>query len=208
MLPCIAVLQIILTWGYLYTHHAKLYSDYFSTPTTQTITMNTWWKKGAPVSMMATNRFGLSRESLNIQWVGNESEITQILQAQGWKSALEPHNWVLEIQHPEDKIPTVNLHLKMRFVNDQKPKQIFYKALDIPQTYMVLQLWETEVAIESSSNEIFAGELSIHSEMEKFQVKLSNTQLTTAFLHSLENKVMLSKTMQNHASVILIRDIK
>ena len=73
---------------------------------------------------------------------------------------------------------------------------------------MVLQLWETDVALEASSNEIFAGELSINSEMENFQVKLSNTPLATVFLHSLDNKVIISKTTQNNASVILIRDIK
>lgn len=209
MLPCLVVLQVLLTWGYFYTHYSKLYDEYFSTPVTQTIETNTWWQQGAPISMVATNRFGLPKESLNIQWASNTNDITKLLQSQGWRSALEPHNWVLEIQHPEDKIPTINLHLKTRFFDDAKPKLIFYKALNnTPENYMVLQLWATETAFASSTVKIFAGELSINSVDEESQVKLSDAQLTTEFLHSLDNKVKITNITQNNASIILIRDIK
>lgn len=205
LLPCLVVVQIALTWGYMHTHYSKLYKQYFSAPTTQSIEINTWWQQGAPVSMIATNRFGRAKEALHIQWVGNADDIAQLLQSQGWQSALEPHNWVLEIQHPEDKTPTVNLHLQMRFVNDAKPKLIFYKALDVPQTYMVLQLWETDVTLASSTHEIFAGELSLKSEVKKSHVNISHAQLSAAFLKSLYNKVVTTKITQDHASVLLIK---
>lgn len=188
-LPCLVVLQILLTWGYFHAHSAKLKHEYFPAPVTHSIEMNHWWQNGASIPMVATNRFGLPKESLNIQWAGNENDITAFLQSQGWQSALEPHNWVLEIQHPEDKTPTINLHLKTRFFEDKKPKLVFYKSA------MVIQLWETNITLAPSATKLFVGELT-------------NTKLTTAFLKSINNKAISAKIIQNNTMIILVGPVE
>ena len=167
--------------------------------------------------MMANNRFGVPKELLNIQWAGNEKNISALLTAQGWKSALEPHNWVLEIQHPENKTPVINLELKTRFFEDKKPKLIFYKPLHIPHTFMVLQLWKTNITLSPSAMEFFAGELSVNTEIKKSPINVSEAKLIAEFLQSLNNAVMTrvtltqtlqsSKTAPNDTSIILIRPV-
>ena len=205
-LPCLVILQIALSWGYIHTHSAELKKEYFPVPVTHSLEMNNWWPTGAAIPMVATNRFGLAKEALSIQWAGNETDITQVLQAQGWQSALEPHNWVLEIQHPEENTPKINLHLHIHFFENKKPKFVFYKPiLNNPHTFLVLQLWETDIFLIPANMKIFTGELSLNTDIKKSPMKLSDAQLTTEFLQSLNNKVMITKITKNNASVILIR---
>ena len=204
-LPCLVILQIALSWGYIYTHSAQLKADYFSVPVTRSIEMTNWWQTGAAIPMVATNRFGLSKEPLSIQWAGTENDITQILQAQNWTSALEPHNWVLEIQHPEKNTPKINLNLHIHFFEDKKPKLVFYKPMmNNAHTFMVLQLWQTDAILEPTAQVIWVGELSVNTDVKKSPIKLSEDQLSAEFLQSLDNKVMMTKIIKNPTSVILI----
>ncbi len=221
LLPAVIVLQVILSWAYLHHYYPRMVEDYQLHPLTKTQTLeaNTWWQDGYPAaSMIATNRFGVPKELLNIQWAGNANDISQLLTAQGWRSSLEPHNWVLEIQHPENKTPVINLELKTRFFEDKKPKLIFYKPLNILHTFMVLQLWETNITLNPSTMKIFAGKLSVNMDIKKSHTNFSEAALITAFLQSLNDNVIArvtstqalqpSKTALNDTSVILIRPIE
>lgn len=204
--PCLFILQIAISFGYFHTHAAKLKAEYFPQPITHSIEMMNWWQTNTPIPMSATNRFGLSKETLSIQWAGNENNITQILQSNGWTSALEAHNWVLEIQHPEENAPKINLHLHLHFFEDKKPKLVFYKAVaNNPHTFMVLQLWETDTDLTPSHLTLFAGELSLNTDIKKSPIKLSDDQLTDEFLRNLDKKVMFTKIQKNNASIVLIK---
>lgn len=190
--PWIVTLQIVLTWGYLHHYQTSLKSNYFAARNIQSIESNVWWEKGYPNALMiATNRLGLPRELLNIQWAGNQNDIATLLHAQGWQSALEPHNWVLEIQHPEDKTPTVNLHLKARFFENHKPTLVFYKSLHAAHTYMVLQLWQTNITLTPTDSQIFTGELSVSSDLKESDANINNRQLVNVFLQSLSSTVRI-----------------
>ncbi|MBP9727310.1 MAG: VTT domain-containing protein [Gammaproteobacteria bacterium] len=220
LLPAVVILQFIFSWVYLHHYYAHMVENYQLHPfaKTQIIETKTWWKNGYPAaSMMANNRFGAPKERLNIQWAGNEKDISALLTAQGWKSALEPHNWVLEIQHPENKTPVINLELKTRFFEDKKPKLIFYKPLNIPHTFMVLQLWKTNITLSPFAIELLAGKISVNTDMRKSPINFNEAKLMTEFLQSLNNAVMTrvtfaqtlpsSQTTPNDTSIILIRPV-
>lgn len=209
--PFILALQILVSCVYAHHNYNKLKREYFSPPAAQFMQKNIWWKNGYPAaSMITTNRVGSPRNALTIQWAGNEEEIINVLQTQGWHSALEQHNWVLEMQHPEEKTTTVNFHLKLRFFENKKPKLIFYKALNTPQDFMVLQLWQTDMRVEPGI-EIFAGALSFNHIIDDKHTSMTfnNDTLTTTFLLNLNHQVAtrLVATQPNKAPMILIQPV-
>lgn len=206
MLPVIIALQIALAWGYVHVHYLELTKEYFPKTTLQNSWMTTWWQQGYSTSKIRiTNRLGIPQNTLNIQWAGNAVKITENLRSQGWKSALEPHNWVLEIQHPETKKPAVNLHLKKYFFEDKKPNYIFYKNLNVPETYMVLELWETPIKITPTNTPLYIGELTFKNQNKNNSLKLNASQLTSEFLQSLNKETVATKMLDNNQTIILIR---
>lgn len=220
ILPALAILQALLTWGYYHHFHTRLLEEYQlqANYQQQTINLVTWWQKSDPnIPMVSTNRFGMPKELLNIQWASNESDITTLLRAQGWQSVLEPHNWVLEIQHPETKkIPTVRLHFKIRYLNDKKPKLIWYKPLNnMPHSFIVLQLWETNVITQPQEKNIFVGSLTIKTDSQEVKSTIRDKQLMTQFLASVGQSILVKKlrtsaisttqTTMNDAPLILIQ---
>lgn len=212
ILPFLIVLQIVVSWAYVHYNYSKLINAYFPASTMQTINKNSWWQTGgSTVAMTATNRMGTSKELLTIQWAGKQEDIMTMLQAHGWHSALEAHNWVLEIQHPEEKTAKINLHLKIRFFEDKKPKLIFYKSLNSPHDFMVLQLWQTDMRLEPSALGLFAGTLSFNQDIENHEsaMAMSHATLTTEFLQTLDHKVAtrMLATQPGHPPVILIQPV-
>jgi undecaprenyl-diphosphatase len=195
LLPALLILQALLTWGYFQHFHAKLFENYQLNALHKTtmIEKQTWWQKSDPsIPMMVTNRFGMPKELLNVQWASNQDDINALLLKQGWQSALEKHNWVLEIQHPEESIvPTVHLIFKMRYLDDQKPRLIFYKKIDQnPHAFMVLQLWQTDILVQPQSP-LFVGNLTIKTDDKNVKNDISDTRLMSEFINSVDPVVTI-----------------
>lgn len=210
LLPVLAILQLILTIGYYQHYHQRLSEEYQlnTLPKVENIQAQTWWKKSdIHIPVTATNRFGIPRELLNIQWASNEDELISTLNQHGWKSALEQHNWVLEIQHPEEqKIPTIRLNFKIRYLNDKKPRFVYYKAIkNTTHTFLVLQLWKTDFDLQPQNNPIFVGNLSIKTDDKQIKPHISEAKMIAEFTQDL-NQTLLIKTLQkNNGSLVLVK---
>lgn len=221
ILPLIFALQIILTWGYFEHYSSKLEANYQinASEKIDRLSKKTWWeKKDLNLPMLATNRLGLPKELLNVQWADASSEnIKAFLQKQGFTSLLEARNWVMEIQHPESsKIPSIHINFKIRYFDDKKPDLIFYKKIaHTAHSFLVLQLWKTSFVFDDQETRLFLGSLSIKQDEKNTENELDNSLIMDEFIQSLNKEIhiqfletqasfLAKKTIDEDSSLILI----
>ncbi len=209
LIPALIILQAVLTIGYAQYYHENLINDYQLNihPQVEQMTIHEWRQQTtANIPSMATNRFGVAREFLNIQWAGNQHDVIATLKHYGWKSALEQHNWVLEIQHPEEeKIPTIHVRFKMRYVYDQKASMIYYKAIEnMPHTFMVLQLWKTNIELQSDSMSLFVGILNVKTDDKKIKNNINDKRMIAEFTHGFDQTTKID-IVKTDVPVVLIQ---
>jgi len=221
LLPLLMVIQLIFTWVYYQHAQSHLRSDYRFSPQLDIshiqIDTATWWDNGiTDLPSITTNRFGKPKELLNLQWKGCRDNIEALLQSQEWESAIKPHNWVLELENIEEKPPAPHPHFKTRYLEDKPPELIFYKAFDdFPQTFMVLQLWQTHYFLEPEGLPLFVGTLSVKAQSGAVKHHVNSMALVEQFQRSLPSNVesrpltitaLSSNTSVSGGELILMRE--
>lgn len=213
LFPLLIVIQLILTGGYYQHTQSRLDADYALNyhPEMISIDIHThgWWNNNAlDLPSISTNRLGVPKELLNLQWMGKQESIETLLISQGWNSLREHRNWVLELENIEEKPPTPHPNVKVRYFDDKSPTFIFYKAFhDFPQTFMVLQLWQTQYFVEPAGLPLFVGTLNVKAESGAVKHHINSMELIARFKQSLPSNITLStKTSVSGGEIILIRD--
>jgi len=183
----------------------------------QTITLEDWWSHNGNVyPMYQVNRFGQPVKALNIQWAGDIAHITKTLEDNGWHKPV-PFNWVTGILHPELSHKYA-LHVKTALFQDREPVIVLIKPISSHQT-LLLRLWQTHIQFTHSTQLLWAGTLTIHTDtphpltVQDYQ-KLSRNTLVQA-LSSIPEYQIQTKLIEleshrlfhlpNHGELILIK---
>jgi membrane protein DedA with SNARE-associated domain/membrane-associated phospholipid phosphatase len=123
------------------------------------ISLNAWWKKtDNAVPVYRINRFGITTQILNIQWLGNLNDIKTTLLHNNWEIPPE-RDWISIIQRITDVQSTESLPLVSPLYLDKKPVLVLIKHTDNKQV-MVLRLWASNVTI-LPDHQLWVGTISM-----------------------------------------------
>lgn len=147
---------------YAYRHFNHLKQDYIALDwPTHTVTENAWWdQQGKNLPFYRVNRFGLSSQILNLQWLGDLTNIQQSLLANGWQ--IPPQNdWINILHRLSDVNSTDHLPLVSPIYLDKKPVLTLIKRIHNDTKLIVLRLWKSPIVIEKSNISLWVGSVEI-----------------------------------------------
>lgn len=161
------IVTIILTLGITYSsyflikfNHAKENYTRIDWPTFL-ISENNWWdQQGAHLPRYRINRFGLSDEILNLQWLGNLSTIQTTLLHHGWEIPPE-NNWINVIHRISDVKSAEHIPLVSPLFLDKKPSLIMIKHINDNKKLIILRLWDPDVILKDSSLPLWIGTVTV-----------------------------------------------
>lgn len=114
----------------------------------QTISPADWWNfRGKHLPLYRINRFGMRREVLNLQWIGNLSAINASLLRNGWENPPES-DWANVIFRIVDIQSTEHLPLFSLLHLDKNPALVLTKSVNGDKKLIILRLWDSHVQIQ------------------------------------------------------------
>lgn len=147
---------------YAYRNFNRLKQNYVALEwPTYTVSQDSWWyQQGKHLPFYRTNRFGLSSQILNLQWLGNLSTIEKTLLANGWQ--IPPQNdWIDVLHRLSDVNSTEHLPLVSPIYLDKKPILLLIKQINGDKKLIVLRLWDSRIHIENSNDSLWVGSVEI-----------------------------------------------
>lgn len=192
LLPYLVALQVLLVVVDGHYQRAYLQQKYFPplAYAAQRVQTLAWLPSNTTWERMATDRFGHPQRPITVQWQDTPQAIHAALTAQGWRSATEPRNWVLEMQHPEVVSITVRPPITTYFFADTKPALTFSRPLDNAGTIVVLQLWPIATSLLPPNPSLFVGCLSSSTNAKKKAAAPAEATLTAALLAHLAHSAV------------------
>ncbi len=126
-----------------------------------TATEDAWWsQQGKHLPFYRINRFGLSTQILNLQWLGDLSTIQNTLIANGWQIP-PPNDWIDVLHRLSDVNSTDHLPLVSPIYLDKKPTLILIKRAHSDTKLIVLRLWQSHLLIENAKVPLWVGDVEI-----------------------------------------------
>jgi membrane protein DedA with SNARE-associated domain/membrane-associated phospholipid phosphatase len=137
-------------------HHAKIKYAQRDWPT-YTVSQQSWWNQhGDYLPLYRVNRFGLSTEILNLQWLGHLNEIELILLKNGWEIPPK-RDWINVLHRVTDFESAEHLPLVDPLYLDEKPALVLTKQVNGDKKLIVLRLWQAHVIFANSSQPLWVG---------------------------------------------------
>lgn len=145
---------------FTHLHSAKNAYTQVSWPA-YTISLDSWWERqGEHLPVRRVNRFGLSDQLLNLQWVGDLSSITQLLLKNGWEVPPE-RNWISTLQRVIDIKSAEHLPLVSPLYLDKEPVLVLTKHYNGGRKLIVLRLWNSNLILQHSRYPLWVGEVEL-----------------------------------------------
>ncbi|HSW69685.1 MAG TPA: phosphatase PAP2 family protein [Gammaproteobacteria bacterium] len=161
------IVLISLTFSYsinVYHTFTRLKESYTAVDwPIHTITLNSWWyQQGKHLPFYRVNRFGLSTQILNLQWLDDLTAIQTILLANGWQIP-PPNDWVSVLHRVSDVNSAEHLPLVSPIYLDKKPSLVLIKRVNGDKKLFVIRLWDSRVVIQDSAKPLWVGSVEIVS---------------------------------------------
>lgn len=190
----------------LHNNFLKYKHDFQPQWVNQSIAKAQWWGKGLPnFPLYRKNRFGKPIQTMNIEWLGDLTEIENLLLIQGWQN--KPGNtlwlWLNIFSNNEHKNPP----LLTGVFHDKKPVLEMTKYLPTQKRLLVLRLWLSYYDILDSDEELYIGTISFKSPNDfPLAIKKSTTNSPGPNLSSLD--VLRLDLKKLHYKILLYPNIK
>lgn len=142
-----------------YTHYKKDYAQ-IDWPI-YTINMNSWWKQeGKNLPFYRVNRFGISSQILNLQWLGDLSNIEASLLKNGWEIPPQT-DWITILHRISDVQSAEHLPIVPALHLDKRPVIVLIKHSNNNKKLIVLRLWNSNVIIQNVNKPLWVGTVDI-----------------------------------------------
>jgi membrane protein DedA with SNARE-associated domain len=160
------ILTIVLTLFISYSF--KVYYSFDSTKQdyiklewpTYNVDLGAWWsQEGNHLPLYRINRFGLKTKIFNLQWLGDLSQITQILLNNGWQIPA-PFDWVSMMYRLSSVESTAHLPLVLPLYLDKPPVLVLTKLMDNKQL-LILRFWNSNIIIQHAKYPLWVGMVEI-----------------------------------------------
>lgn len=125
-----------------------------------TINLEAWWQqKGAHLPLYRTNRFGISEQILNLQWVGDITTIKNQLLQNHWE-APRVRDWMSILHRISDVQSAEHLPLILPLYLDKAPALVLIKRVNHKKLY-VLRLWDSHIVLKNSKQPLWVGVVGV-----------------------------------------------
>lgn len=137
----------------------------------QTINEKGWWaQSNTEPPLYRTNRFGKPAQLINIQWVGDLTEIQQALFKQGWKIPAKPDLAMIVTSFTNGKKSNLNPIFLTRYHRDRKPALVMTKVVS-PQHVIILRLWNSHVMLRKTGYTLWVGTINYYRPWQSFLLR-------------------------------------
>ncbi len=200
---------------YAYRHFDRLQQNYQQLDwPTYTITEDAWWSQhGEHLPRDRINRFGLTGQLLNVQWIANLTDIENILLQNGWE--IPPDIDIASILH---RISDVNSSEHLPLVSplylDKDPVLVLVKPTNGDKKLIALRFWNSNIIIKDSKQPLWVGSVEVVPRTYSWLFKRKKSQVTLTpklvFNHLPNNYVVKEftvdfKNKSQSQSLILIK---
>lgn len=128
---------------------------------TYTVSLNNWWnRKGEHLPLYRLNRFGLSKQILTLQWVGDLDQINHLLLQNGWQPAQAP-DWITVLHRISNVQSTEHLPLVSPLYYDKQPVLVVMKPTNGNKKLIVLRLWYPFVKFKNTNLPLWVGTVEL-----------------------------------------------
>lgn len=206
------VATLCVTYGAYYFSHIKTAKANYARMDwpTYSISENAWWSQhGAHLPRYRINRFGLSDEILNLQWLADLSSIQTTLLQHGWQIAPET-DWINVLHRISDVKSAEHLPLVSPLYLDKKPSLVMIKHDN--KKLIVLRLWDPDVILKDSSLPLWVGTVTVAPRTyswilpHKKQFEVSSDLLFTHITNNYEvKKVIVTNVHKKEVPIIFIK---
>jgi len=160
----VAFLTLLISYGFFYTKHiANSRLDYMQMDwPSATISSTAWWNDQQEhlIPEDWVNLFGIRAQRINVQWVGDLTNIKQTLQQQGWSP---PPEWAWSnVAHRVMDIES-SLYIPLvapRYL-DKPPALVMIRQMDGAKRLYVLRLWDSNRTMENTHLHLWVGTLGV-----------------------------------------------
>lgn len=115
-----------------------------------------WWnQKGKHLPLYRINRFGLSTQLLNLQWIGDINQIHDLLLKNGWEIPPQ-QDWIDVLHRISDVESAEHLPLVSPLHLDKEPVLVLIKHTN-NKKLTVLRLWNSNMIISDSKQLLWVG---------------------------------------------------
>jgi hypothetical protein len=128
---------------------------------TYSMTLNSWWNwQGTHLPIYRINRFGLSEQILNVQWIEELNTIKKILLQNGWQ---EPpvRDWISVMHRITDVQSAEHLPLLSPLYLGKHPVLVLVKHINGDKKLIVLRLWDPNLLIQNIKQPLWVGTVEI-----------------------------------------------
>jgi membrane protein DedA with SNARE-associated domain/membrane-associated phospholipid phosphatase len=144
--------------------HQQLQANYTQTEwPTSALELDNWWAQDNSKSALPfyrIGRAGIPVEMLNLQWIGDLNDIQTLLLQQGWH--LPPkRDWADVLHRITDIGSAEHLPLVSPLYLGKKPVLVLMKTVDGIKNPLVLRLWNSNINVLGSPNELWVGSVGI-----------------------------------------------
>lgn len=127
----------------------------------RTTSIDKWWQQSdthAPIFRI--NRIGLASQVLNLQWIGNLTDIEKTLLQNGWQHPPE-RNWISVLLRITDVQSSEYLPLVSPLHHDKKPALVLIKHTQDNKQVMVIRLWDSNIIVAPRTETLWVGTVSL-----------------------------------------------
>ncbi len=154
--------MLVIAYGfYHYRHFTELKLNYASlNQPSFYISMNEWWQRNDILPTYHVNLFGMPRQAINIEWVGNIDKIKETLLEEGW---IEPpaRDWISTLHRIADIKSTQYLPMVSPQYLDKRPELILIRRSDGVKNPLVLRLWDSNCIVKENNSPLWVGIIAV-----------------------------------------------
>lgn len=159
----VTFLTLSIADGFNMTHHftqLKKDSTQIGWPVQTTSIQNWWQQQGKDLPFYRINRFGLARQILNLQWVGNLSNIQKILSANHWQPPTQI-TWIDALHRIANIDSSQHLPLVEPLYLDEPPQLVLIKQSFKIKQLIILRLWEAHLTFKETKLPLWVGTVEV-----------------------------------------------
>jgi membrane protein DedA with SNARE-associated domain/membrane-associated phospholipid phosphatase len=159
---------ITLIFTFIFSYSFQLYHSFDMTKKNYTkvewpiyqVSLNDWWlQTDEHLPLYRVNRFGLKTKIFNLQWVGNLSDIMQILLKNGWESPTS-YDWISILYRLSSVESTEHLPMVLPLYLDKPPVLVLTKS-EPNKPLLILRFWSSYINIQNSKFPLWVGMVEI-----------------------------------------------
>ena len=182
----VVILTLTITYGatsYFALDKLKFKYTMLEWPS-HSITLDSWWQQqGDYFPLYRVNRFGLSVNVFNVQWLDDLNTIQDELIKNGWEVPPK-HDWLSILYRISSVQSTEHLPLVSPIYLDKRPELVLIKYVNDNQKLVILRLWKSQFLVDPIQQPLWLGSIehapSTYSWLFKRQ-QLNDIVPTTAF---------------------------